>query len=269
MFSQYINHSKPNLSLGVAQYGRRDCMPKFRVYHRKVQNYLIHYVYSGKGTYEAEGKVYNITKNKAFAAFPGQEIWYTADEKDPFSYAWVEFYGDKAFELMQSASLSIESPIFKDSEPYECGRILSEMTSGAPRSEFEATGMMWLFANALVRGGGKREEKTEAMFKNALSYIHANMDKPTTVEETAEHVGVTRAYLTKIFSKYISLTPKEYILRYHMNEVRALLMGTDMNIAEIADATGYKDGAALTKAFVRLYKMSPSEYRKKNRRADA
>lgn len=265
MYFQHNNHDRSNADFNIMQYGLRDCAPSFRVYHKRVQNYLIHYVYSGKGTYNVNGKEYVITKNQAFVSFPGQEIWYTSDKDDPFTYRWIEFYGDMAFELLRSASLSVENPIFIDSSPFEVGERLKKITEADNASSYKLTGMFWLFANALVKGNGKTMDNGEVLFKNALSYIHANVDKPTTVEEVAKNIGVTRGYLTKIFSKFIDLSPKQYILRYHMNEVRSLLVGTDMTMGEIASATGYEDGVVLSKAFARLYGMSPSEYRKENK----
>ena len=87
MYKQFANTSLSNNDFNVVQYGYRDCTPGFNIYHRRCQNYLFHYVYNGKGTYTVGGKTYKIGKNMGFLSLPGQEMWYTADENEPFSYA--------------------------------------------------------------------------------------------------------------------------------------------------------------------------------------
>lgn len=264
MYFQHENRVRSNSDFNVMQFGYRDCVPKFSVHHKRVQNYLIHYVYSGKGVYKVNGKEYAVTKNMAFVSFPGQEIVYTSDAEEPFSYGWVEFYGEMAFELLCSSELNTENPILKEDEPFEVGERLYDIIKSENASEYELTGLFWFFANALVQGKKHSCDNAEMLFKNAIKCIHENIDKPTTVEGVAKTIGVTRGYLTQIFSKFIGLSPKQYIMRYHMNEVRSLLTGTYLTMSEIAEATGYEDSTTLSKAFARLYGKSPSEYRKEH-----
>ncbi|MBR5535971.1 MAG: AraC family transcriptional regulator [Clostridia bacterium] len=266
MYKQFSNNSLSNNDFNVVQYGYRDCEPGFNVYHRRCQNYLFHYVYSGKGTYNVNGKEYKVKKNQGFLSLPGQEMWYTADKDEPFSYAWVEFYGNLAFDTVKRAGLSNKNPIFYDTDPFECGKLLMDIVNLANASPFRLTGSFWLFANALVKNASVSSDSHEELFRNALSYIHSNISKYTTVEDVARSIGITRGYLTKIFSTYIDLSPKQYILRYHMNEAKSLLSGTDMSMSEVAQAVGYDDGVVFSKAFIRIYNISPTEYRKIHKR---
>lgn len=262
MFCQFHNKSLSNNDFNVVQYGYRDCVPGFNVYHRRCQNYLFHYVYKGKGTYTVGGKTYKVSQNQGFLSLPGQEMWYTADTSEPFSYGWVEFYGNLAYETVKNAHLT-KNPIFTDTSPFECGNNLMNLINLGNTISYKLTAYFWLFANSLVKEESHKHDNLEVLFQNALTYIHSNIDKHTTVEDVAKNIGVTRGYLSKIFAKYIDLSPKQYILRYHMNEAKSLLIGSDMTMNEIAEAIGYENGAVFSKAFSRLYKCSPLEYRKK------
>ncbi len=53
--------------------------------------YLIHYVTSGKGTFQADGKEYRLTSGDMFLIRPQQVTTYLADQKEPWSYIWVGF----------------------------------------------------------------------------------------------------------------------------------------------------------------------------------
>lgn len=262
MYSHFQNNKLNNDDFNVVQFGVRDCRPNFCVYHKRCQNYLLHYVYSGKGMVHVNGKDHDLKENQAFIIYPGQETWYSSDKNDPFTYRWVEFFGNKAYDFLQTAGLTMENPVYTASEPYDSGRILKEMTDIGAVSSFQITGLFWMLANSLIKEKEHKFDNTENLFRSALRYIHENVDKPTTVEDVSKNTGVTRGYLAKIFNKCINQPPKQYIVRYHMNEARSLLAGTDMTVAEVAAAVGYNSPADFTKAFSKLMKCSPSAYRK-------
>ena len=59
-------------------------------------HYLIHYVLSGKGIFRLEGEEYPLEAGYGFLIEPGQMSLYQADEKEPWTYIWVGFAGDRA-----------------------------------------------------------------------------------------------------------------------------------------------------------------------------
>ncbi|MDO4563551.1 MAG: AraC family transcriptional regulator [Clostridia bacterium] len=266
MYSQFQNYELNNDDFNVVQFGFRECLPKFCVYHRRCQNYLLHYTYSGKGEFHVNNTDYSICENQMFIVYPGQETWYTSDKDDPFSYRWVEFYGNQSYEFLQTVGLTVENPVYTATPPYESARLLKEMVDVGVASKFRLTGLFWMFANSMLKENTQRLDHIGALFGDAVKYIHANVEQPTTVEDVASHIGVTRGYLFKIFKSCIDLSPKQYIVRYHMNEAKSLLMGTDMPIYEIAAAVGYQNPADFTKAFARLFEKSPSDCRREANR---
>lgn len=262
MYSQFHNSDFSNEDFNIVQYGQRDCRPDFCVYHENCPNFLLHYVYSGKGLFHAEGKDYIVEANQAFIAYPDQEIWYVSDSKDPFSYRWIEFYGNKAVDFLQRASLTPSSPIYTAGEPYKTAKILKNITDSGMLTPMGLTGMFWLLADSLVKEKQETPDTLELIFNKAIKYIQENISSLTTVDSVAKNVGISRSYLTRIFNKFVTQSPKQYILRCHINEAKSLLTGTDMTIGEIASAVGYESQSDFSKAFARICLMSPSEYRK-------
>ncbi|MFX3985525.1 AraC family ligand binding domain-containing protein, partial [Streptococcus suis] len=72
------------------------------------QPYLFHYIISGSGTlYEpCDERVYHLPAGQGFLISP-DAIWsYEADDKDPWSYIWLEFDGLKPEHFLRQAGLS-------------------------------------------------------------------------------------------------------------------------------------------------------------------
>ena len=55
--------------------------------------YLIHYITSGKGTYNVDNKQYHLGPGDAFLIRPGKTVVYTADKDDPWRYCFFAFSG--------------------------------------------------------------------------------------------------------------------------------------------------------------------------------
>lgn len=266
MYSRFTNSDCSNHDFNVVQYGVRQCVPKFNVYYASCPNYLFHYVYSGCGVLcvKKSGVVtqYDLQKNQAFIIFPGQEVWYCSDENDPFMYAWIEFFGNKVPDLLQSASLSVANPIHTASEPYECGDALMQIVNAGTMSPMRLTAHFWLLADCLAKNADRSSDYQELIFNKALKYIHSNVNRQTTVEDVARHAAVSRGYLAKIFSKYIHQSPKQYITSFHINEAKSLLSGTALSVSEVASKVGYDNTADFTRTFKRITEMTPSEFKK-------
>ena len=77
------------------------------------EQYLIHYVLDGKGTYSVGNKTYNIKKNQGFLIYPNELTYYEADKYDPWTYIWVGFNGIKAEQYLNYANLDNKNLIFE------------------------------------------------------------------------------------------------------------------------------------------------------------
>ena len=64
-------------------------------YGPAVRSYwLLHYVVSGKGKFEREGKTLKISKGDIFVIPPFLETYYEADANDPWTYVWIGFLAE-------------------------------------------------------------------------------------------------------------------------------------------------------------------------------
>ena len=73
--------------------GHEACDPGHS-YGPHIRSYvLLHFVHSGKGTFQTPDGTFCVEEGQAFMILPGQLTTYTADSDDPWEYSWVGFNG--------------------------------------------------------------------------------------------------------------------------------------------------------------------------------
>ncbi|NDL68341.1 helix-turn-helix domain-containing protein [Anaerotalea alkaliphila] len=106
---------------------------------------------------------------------------------------------------------------------------------------------------------GKAKHK-DAIYK-AMDHIKQYYMNKLTLEEVAAYVHFSTAYFSKIFSDEVGMSFSKYLNRIRITNSQLLLKSTDMNIAEVAGATGFHDQSHFTKMFKTVTGMSPKQYR--------
>jgi transcriptional regulator GlxA family with amidase domain len=102
---------------------------------------------------------------------------------------------------------------------------------------------------------------TSALVKRALSYIHQNYAGALSRWQIAESVGVSEDYLSRVFNRELGISPWDYLNRYRIIQVKALLIHTTANIGLIARRVGFNDQAYFSRVFRKLTGVSPQAYR--------
>jgi transcriptional regulator GlxA family with amidase domain len=96
---------------------------------------------------------------------------------------------------------------------------------------------------------------------NVVSYIdnHYAFHIPLECLCRISFMGSTK--LKAAFKSLMGCTISEYILQKRIGQAQHLLIGTDLSIAEIAKAVGYKRADSFTKQFQKATGLLPREYR--------
>ena len=264
------------VDLGLYQFGRESCEPGHSFGPAARNHFLFHYVVNGTGTLIADdGNGYNntfhIRSGQGFMIFPKQVNTYIADADHPWEYAWVEFDGLRAKEMLETAGFSMGNPVYiaRDKEQRNLAQeeilYLAEHGSESP---FHLIGHLYLFLDYLIRSmipvfkpGGKYKDY---YISEAITYIEKNFQNELSVEEIAESVGIDRSYFGKIFKDMLGQTPQNFIRQYRMIKAAELLRLTDLSISDIGNAVGYPGFTHFSRAFKSVYDLSPREYRKQN-----
>jgi AraC-like DNA-binding protein len=99
----------------------------------------------------------------------------------------------------------------------------------------------------------------------ALALLHAQPERPWTVEELADRTAISRAALAKRFVKLVGEAPMQYLTRWRMHLAKRFLRESSFSLAEIASRVGYESEAAFNRAFSRLVGTPPGTWRQTKR----
>ena len=126
-----------NVSLSIFNCGIQRCEGGYTWGPGIRDHYLIHMILKGKGSYCVSGKEYTLKQGDLFLAKPNQLITYTADQNDPWEYAWVGFNGACANRLVSQLPFWENAPVHHcanfDKVSFELLQIFENLIANAVR----------------------------------------------------------------------------------------------------------------------------------------
>lgn len=263
------------LDLTLYQYGMEEYLPG-QMYDNMIRNhYLLHFILHGKGSYRSEGLMYTLKAGQAFLIPPKIRVSYSADEKDPWTCAWVEFDGLKAAEYLKRAGLGPESvvytPRFKEIKgtPAAPERLLHILEHHGDTTLYLVS-QLYLLLDSLIKYSKKEAEKhpgtlRDFYMKEAVHYIEEHYSEDISVEDLAASCNLNRTYFSKLFKDSLKITPQEFLIKYRMTQACELLSKSNLPIGGVAASVGYQNALHFSRAFRKIYGTSPRSWRGQNR----
>jgi AraC family transcriptional regulator, regulatory protein of adaptative response / DNA-3-methyladenine glycosylase II len=92
-------------------------------------------------------------------------------------------------------------------------------------------------------------------------------DQPS-ISQLALHLGVSDRHVRRIFEAYFGVSPLQYLQTRRLLTAKQLLTDTDMPTSHIAIASGFGSVRRFSDAFLRHYRLNPSQLRKTARSSD-
>ncbi len=96
----------------------------------------------------------------------------------------------------------------------------------------------------------------------ALAMIHRNPEHNWTVDRLAKQVGMSRSGFSARFTELLGEPVMKYLTRWRMQTARLQLMKGSEPLIVLAEQLGYQSEAAFSRAFKRVFGVSPGSVRK-------
>ena len=98
-----------------------------------------------------------------------------------------------------------------------------------------------------------------------LRFVADHYTSAISVNDVAEHVGLSQSYAMTLFRKVIGIPIKEHITRIRLSHAQMLLSGSDMKIVSIAMDSGFGSLSSFYEAFQARAGQSPAALRRSSR----
>jgi AraC-like DNA-binding protein len=96
-----------------------------------------------------------------------------------------------------------------------------------------------------------------------LGFIEKNYLTIFTITDVADYIGVTECTIAREFQKNKICPPKRLLMYFKVMHSVELLKRTGLKIKEIANLSGFTNEQRFIECFVRVFGISPSEFRNK------
>ena len=106
-----------------------------------------------------------------------------------------------------------------------------------------------------------RPRAATGMAVAAENFLRKHHIEKVTMDNLAEHLGLSRARMFEVFKKETGLSPNDYLQRHRVECCKALLSGTDRTITDIALETGFGSSQYFSRVFRKYCGMTPMEFR--------
>lgn len=260
------------MDLYLIHVGREVCVPEHTCGPHCREEYIIHFVLSGKGIFQTHGITYHVGANQMFLIHPDEEIFYQADKEEPWSYCWVGFNGIIAKKLLTNCGFSKKTPVLPVNHIEVAQSYIAQMLDAShltfnheiKRNAF----LLSLFSHLLdshqdLNTSAKKqyEHNSNIYVTQAIDYIELHHPLGINVSDIAEYIGISRAYLNRTFQKELGISVQRFLVDFRLHKAANLLVSSNASINEVADAVGYDDALSFSKAFKKKFNFSPKNFR--------
>lgn len=236
------------------------------------ENFVIHYITKGKGSFKINDRIFFLKKGDLFILPANIKTIYQADNDNPWSYIWIGISGNTLIEFFYRTHLSENHWHLKNVTQdnflrhfFQLPHLISQHTL---TKDLDIQLTLFFMLRSLIlehpRKSTNQINLSDRYAENAYNYINTNFNKGIKISDVLNHLALSRSYLFSIFKKRYGVSPQHYLINLRMNQAISLLLNSDYSIQMISNAIGYSDSLNFSKAFKKHYGVNPSQFRAEN-----
>ena len=115
----------------------------------------------------------------------------------------------------------------------------------------------------LERRNPQTAKRGKSQVNILLEYIHINYSEDMSLDTLCKLIHTNRTTLNRKFKAQVGYTAMEYLLHHRLKLACESLVHTNLSLAEISEAIGFRYDTYFIKQFTAKIGMSPTEYRRK------
>lgn len=240
------------------------------------------YVVNGTGTFLAEGAEFPVRKNDMVIinphiqhtekSLPTTPLEYIVLGIDGLSFSFGSMASAPDVIAMDTASGSVYKYNMQHSNVYAYLNIMLEEISHKEENyeavcqnllEVLLTCMLRNNHLSIVPSSNTILSRECTQIKN---YLDANYSQNITLDTLAGLTHMNKYYMAHAFTKYIGISPINYLLEKRIQEGKSLLESTSHSIAQVSAILGFSSQSYFSQAFKKATGKTPIQYRNEFRK---
>ncbi|MEM8967010.1 MAG: AraC family transcriptional regulator [Bacteroidota bacterium] len=235
--------------------------------------YVLIYVTNGSGEVNIREESFTLTKNDFIIIPKNTPHHYHTYEKDTWTIYWVHFNGTKADLLAdhfgKKETLSVHYTTQEDFRVSLFKDLIHTLSMGYVNShlEYANLGLHRLLAAFLYPGQFMHYQQIQDtdVISKSISYMRSHIGEALSLQELARQSGLSVAHYSKLFTQKTGFSPIDHFIQLKIQYACQLLDISQFYIKEVAHQVGYQDPYYFSRIFKKVMRMSPLEYRKRDK----
>lgn len=110
------------------------------------------------------------------------------------------------------------------------------------------------------------EDKNSTVIKQLKEWIRTNIFRSPTLADIAKEAELNPQYISRLFKRYVGMSPKHYMIQLKVQTAQALLIRTNLSVKEISSYAYFSDEKLFMKQFKNISGVTPSVFRNEYRK---
>jgi AraC-like DNA-binding protein len=216
----------------------------------------------GDGSMGVETKTRPIHEGEAHLLFPHQ-IHYYVDLPDDFTWLYITFELEgparQILELWRNGGRRLDEKAKK-----LLVKFLSEYNDGDGLGASMALGKVFE-AMETAKPAQNEVEPDADLVAQIKKHVMENLEGDLAMPALSKAIGVSESYLRAVFRDGAGVSLGNFVRSVRLVRATYLLEQGELDLGAIAERTGFGSLTSFTRAFRRMYDMTPSSYRKRSR----
>lgn len=210
----------------------------------------------GDGLLGAESSTWKLAQGQVALLNP-YTIHYYVDLPDQFCWLYLTFELDQNLEDgVRTLTPDLQRQLEDFLETYQAGRALDASS---------ALGRLLTDLQKESRHLEVQPAPDDNFIGQVKEHIMAHLDQDLSIPVIAKEVDVSESYLRAQFRDNAGVSLGHFVRSLRLVRSTYLMREEGNDLAEVAKKSGFNSLTSFTRAFRRMYDMTPSEFRRKNR----
>lgn len=234
--------------------------------HLVLKDFDLWYVVSGVGTLLINGQRLEIHGPQVCVFCPGDVVLGEHQSSSPLDVFAFHFLTHESVALSRQALSQLQGMRPKSTpQVHELCNLLVDSSShedelGMQQRKYIGGSLLTLLWRDFH---AQTETENDWRIQSLTTQIRRRPEYEWSLEGMARIAGLSRSYLTKQFRRLTGLSPQQFVIRTRVQHACTLMAETHLSLAQIAEASGYRDVYFFSRQFKTITGNAPAAFRRK------